>query len=230
MHITAKISGIVAICLCVVSGNESIIHDIYHSENMKQLYLSLSKYRKLIKFIESDKITANELEQLIANDPEMHTLINSDVLKFPEIKDTPKHPVQLAVNLAKANKLKILLNHRTKDINTIKCLGSGRLTKSAIDAGALDILTILLDKGAAVNCCDYLNGFTCLMYAVHKNDAYAVLLLLNRGVDVNFLSVDVNPEVNRIFSALDVAKWKRNQDLYNLLVKYGAKQSTNLEK
>ena len=78
--------------------------------------------------------------------------------------------------------------------------------------------------------CDYLNGFTCLMYAVHKNDADAVLLLLNRGVDVNFLSVDVNPEVDRIFSALDVAKWKRNQDLYNLLVKYGAKQSTNLEK
>ena len=63
-----------------------------------------------------------------------------------------------------------------------------------------------------------LNGFSCLMYAVYLEDSDMVTYLLNKGADINLKSTDINPEMDKIFTAMDIALWKDNISIYNKLL------------
>ena len=55
---------------------------------------------------------------------------------------------------------------------------------AAARAGNLDAVTLLLDRGAAVNAADPQYGHTALMWAVRRNDTAITRLLLTRGATI----------------------------------------------
>lgn len=56
------------------------------------------------------------------------------------------------------------------------------------------------------------------MYAVYLEDLDMVTYLLNKGADINLKSTDINPELDKIFTAMDIALWKNNISICNKLL------------
>lgn len=183
---------------------------------------SKQQYDMLNQSIVDESIDAAQLKRIIEQ-AGLQSLIDSDVMDFNGIYSSPRHPLVIALSDNCTEKVKVLLDYRTKDINCIKSYRS--LARMAIDHNNVQVLELLLDKNANADCCDRLNGFSCLMYAVYVENKKVVTYLLNRGVDVNLLSTEVNPEVGAVFTALHIAVWKKNKELYDLLLQFGADES-----
>lgn len=87
----------------------------------------------------------------------------------------------------------------------------------AARAGAVDAMAALLDGGADLNARDVANGWTPLFHAIHKNQAAAVRLLLDRGVDTN--------KPARMVTPLMMAAADRDPAIATLLLAHGADPS-----
>ena len=63
------------------------------------------------------------------------------------------------------------------------------------------------------------------MCAVQENKPEVAEWLLQNGAQVNYRSVQVNPEEERNFTALHVAAWINNRAMYDLLLRHGADET-----
>jgi ankyrin repeat protein len=84
----------------------------------------------------------------------------------------------------------------------------------AARAGALDAMAALIDGGANLDARDTRNGWTPLLHAVHKQQAGAVQLLLERGADPNARTEALTP--------LLMAAADPDPELVTLLLRHGA--------
>lgn len=84
----------------------------------------------------------------------------------------------------------------------------------AARAGAIDAMKALLDGGADADARDVMNGWTPLFHAIHTQQAAAVRLLLERGVNPN--------RPARTVTALLMAAADRDPTIVELLLAHGA--------
>ncbi len=101
------------------------------------------------------------------------------------------------------------------DVDTGRGMYDGPLLKIAAELGYLDIVTLLLDRGANIEATDDL-GRRALMSAACHGQTEIVRCLLDRGADIN--AVDWSGQ-----SALSNATAEGHQDLFNLLRSRGAR-------
>lgn len=173
------------------------------------------KYNFLIKAIQDDKISDKQLNFIIEY-VDLSSIINLDVIDSHNNK-IYRHPLSVVIAENLTDKAKIILNYRKENINNIKDIGDS-YTKTAILNKNIELLDLLLEKGSDMHCCDRLNGFSCLMYAVYLEDLDMVTYLLNKGANTNLKSTDINPEIDKMFTAMDIALWKDNITIYNKLL------------
>lgn len=173
------------------------------------------KYNFLIKAIQDDKISDKQLNFIIEY-VDLSSIINLDVINSHNSK-IYRHPLSVVIAENLTDKAKIILNYRKENINNIKDIGDS-YTKTAILNKNIELLDLLLEKGSDMHCCDRLNGFSCLMYAVYLEDLDMVTYLLNKGANTDLKSTDINPEMDKIFTAMDIALWKDNISIYNKLL------------
>lgn len=173
------------------------------------------KYNFLIKAIQDDKISDKQLNFIIEY-VDLSSIINLDVINSHNNK-IYRHPLSVVIAENLTDKAKIILNYRKENINNIKDIGDS-YTKTAILNKNIELLDLLLEKGSDMHCCDRLNGFSCLMYAVYLEDLDMVTYLLNKGANTNLKSTDINPEIDKMFTAMDIALWKDNISIYNKLL------------
>ena len=119
----------------------------------------------------------------------------------------------LAVEKGDKELVKILLEAGA-DVEAVGTFDRTPLAR-ACDGNAVEIMQILLDKGADINKKRAVDGGTVLMSAAANGRTEAVKLLLKKGADVNIKD-------GRGFTALTYAKiWKR-KDVIDLLRAHGA--------
>ena len=95
---------------------------------------------------------------------------------------------------------------------------------AAAASGNIEAVKLLLDKGANVNAIDSY-GYTPLMLASLNEKSGMVRLLISKGADVNASSYPLlNGKRNSRFTALLIAKWKKNEEIVRLLSEAGAKE------
>lgn len=185
----------------VYTDNGVIIHKQYKANSFEL------KYNLLIDAIKDDKINDKQLKRIIKL-ADLSSVINMNEINCRNNK-TCRHPLSVVIARNLTDKAKTVLNYRKENINNIKDIGDC-YTKTAILNKNIELLDLLLEKGSDMHCCDRLNGFSCLMYAVYLEDLDMVTYLLNKGADINLKSTDINPELDKIFTAMDIALWKNN--------------------
>jgi ankyrin repeat protein len=87
----------------------------------------------------------------------------------------------------------------------------------AARSGSTEAMTILLDGGADPGVRDVVNGWTALFHAIHRRQAGAVRLLLDRGVDPD--------RPARMLRPLAMAAADRDPTILELLLAHGADPS-----
>ena len=102
--------------------------------------------------------------------------------------------------------------------NVNDCDGSGRTALiHAADNGKLEIVQLLLDKGANINYSSYIGG-TSLLYAAGSGYLDIVQLLLDEGADINLSN-------NNGDTSLIIAAKYKNIEVVKLLIRKGANTS-----
>jgi ankyrin repeat protein len=109
------------------------------------------------------------------------------------------------------------------DVNASDSLTGTPLTGAAF-SGSYEAVKLLVDKGANVNATDN-NGYTPLMNAVLSGNVDIVRLLLSNGANVNASAYPpINGKRTDKFTALILAKGKKNEAIIKLLEEAGAKE------
>jgi len=90
---------------------------------------------------------------------------------------------------------------------------------AATASARYEAVKLLLDKGADVNAADS-QGYTPLMWAAQSGNPDLVRLFLSRGADPNAS----NKKLSGKFTALAIAKFKKNEEIVKLLEAAGAKE------
>lgn len=101
------------------------------------------------------------------------------------------------------------------NINSVSEHGHQALMLAA-HQGHVEIIKLLIDKGANINGKHKISGNTALIGAVFQGNKDIVKLLIEAKVDINLKNNDGK-------SALDMAKLQGNMEIINLLVVSGAK-------
>ncbi len=120
-------------------------------------------------------------------------------------------PVHEAARNGQSATLAVLINHGAAIDAAIAPLGTTALML-AVDAGSVDTVRLLLQKGARANLCDALQKRTALHRAAEKGDARMAGLLIAAGGDVF-------AEDSRGMTARDVAASANHRSLEHALLK-----------
>jgi len=109
------------------------------------------------------------------------------------------------------------------DVNTSDTL-FGTPVVAAADSGKYEAVKLLLNNGANVNATDN-DGYTALMKSSLGGNSAIVQLLISKGADVNASCYPlINGKRTSKFTALLIAKWKKNDQIVKMLTEAGAKE------
>ena len=177
-----------------------------------------------------EKLTPWEKWQLLCRSLEAPNMSAEDVAKLMDQYDIDVNavegvaaPIQFAVYNGNVEKVRLLIK-RGSSVH-VSTSGPYSLPEIAVVNANIPVLKELLAGGCDVECANFTQGFTLLMCAVQENKPEVAEWLLQNGAQVNYRSVQVNPEEERNFTALHVAAWINNRAMYDLLLRHGADET-----
>ena len=179
-------------------------------EARKELGQMNIQYTELsfLKAIENNDSVATKLFLEAGMDPN----VNVDGVT-PLMMAATKNRIEIAKSLIekKAN-----VNAKSKEGMT--ALGSA-IAGDSDGPGNIDVVKLLLEKGADVNVQTTVEKMTPIMIAVAKGDVAIVKELIGKGADVNL-------KADKGITALIVAKKMKKQEVVDILLQAGAKDET----
>ena len=170
------------------------------------------KWQLLCRSLEAPNMSAEEVAKLIDQ-------YDIDV----NAAEGPAAPIQFAVYSGDAEKVRLLIG-RGASVH-VGTSGPYSLPEIAVVNANIPVLKELLAGGCDIECGDFTQGFTLLMCAVKENKPAIAEWLLRNGAQVNYRSVQVNPEAEQNFTALHVAARGKNRAMYDLLLRHGADET-----